>query len=73
MKYPAMTVNQLKDFCDIQIEKGNGDKKILISADDEGNGYHGLFYEFIDKKEDIKLLSRYFHDNVDVNEIVILG
>lgn len=41
-----ITINKLYELCKKQIEKGNGDKVIAISNDNEGNGYHGLFYGF---------------------------
>lgn len=41
-----MTVNRLYRACKKQIEKGNGDRIIMISQDDEGNGYHYLWYTF---------------------------
>ena len=41
-----LTVKQLLKYCQIEIEKGNGDKHIVVSDDNEGNGYHGLFYAF---------------------------
>jgi hypothetical protein len=41
-----MTVKELLKLCEQQIAKGNGDKEILISNDDEGNGFHDLIYEF---------------------------
>lgn len=44
----AITVNELVRLCKAQIKKGNGNKKILISSDDEGNEYHELFYDFTD-------------------------
>lgn len=72
--YPALTVSQLKRLCDDEIRKGNGDKKILISGDDEGNSYHGLFYDFIDDPEEIKVLTTLFDDKIDeFDKIVILG
>ena len=49
-----ITVNELLSFCEEQKSKGNGNKKIYISTDDEGNGFHPLFYGFTDKKEDIE-------------------
>lgn len=45
------TVKELKKACDEQIKKGNGDKVIMISDDDEGNGYHYLYYSFTTMKE----------------------
>lgn len=41
-----MTIKQLKRFCDEEIKKGNGDCSILLSDDDEGNGYHYCWYAF---------------------------
>ena len=40
------TIKELLEACQEQIDAGNGDKKILISRDDEGNGYHALNYLF---------------------------
>lgn len=42
----AMTVKDLTEACIKQIQKGNGDKVIMISSDDEGNSYHYLWYLF---------------------------
>ena len=42
----GVTVNQLLELCKQQIAKGNGDKLILLSNDDEGNGYHEMIYHF---------------------------
>ena len=40
------TVKQLLELCKEQIAKGNGDKIIVLSNDDEGNGYHTMYYAF---------------------------
>ena len=45
-----MTVRRLLALCQQQVEKGNGDKNIVISDDNEGNGYHGMFYGFTSVK-----------------------
>lgn len=50
-----MTVKELKELCEQQIAKGNGDKIILISDDDEGNGFHELYYEFTEDVEEADL------------------
>ena len=44
----AMTITQLLNACARQVDAGNGDKQVLISIDDEGNGFHGLFLGFTD-------------------------
>ena len=41
-----LTINDLAKFVNAEIKKGNGAKKIMISNDDEGNGYHGLYFAF---------------------------
>ena len=41
-----LTINDLAKFVNAEIKKGNGAKKIMISNDDEGNGYHGLYFDF---------------------------
>ena len=41
-----LTINDLANFVNAEIKKGNGAKKIMLSNDDEGNGYHGLYFAF---------------------------
>lgn len=38
-----MTVKQLLKLCQEEVNKGNGDKFIVVADDNEGNGYHGMF------------------------------
>ena len=40
----TLDINKLAQDLLEEIIKGNGDKKIFISSDDEGNSYHRLFY-----------------------------
>lgn len=42
----GLTVRQLMAACRNEIAKGNGDRHILISSDDEGNSFHELWYLF---------------------------
>lgn len=49
----AVTINELFQLCREQIIKGNGSKKIMLSNDDEGNGYHELFYQFTEVEKAI--------------------
>jgi hypothetical protein len=66
------TVYDLLKECEYQIEKGNGNKKIYISSDDEWNDYHQLFFTFTDWIEDIKALDEY--DSIEDKEnAIILG
>ena len=44
----SITVKELLSACRKQVDKGNGDKVVLITSDDEGNAYHTLFCLFTD-------------------------
>ena len=48
----GITVKELYESCKTQVEKGNGNKLILISSDDEGNDFHTLYYLFQDDVHD---------------------
>lgn len=67
----GLTVEALCHFCIEEILKGNGQKHIQISMDDEGNAYHTLFYGFAENTMDFA--DENFHDDVDLNDCVILG
>lgn len=70
----GLTVKELKKYCDMQIKKGNGDKHILISDDDEGNGFHTLFYQFTDDPNEIEMILEYEHDGTHTKDnCVVLG
>jgi len=68
-----LTIRELLKQTIELVRQGYGDKKIVISDDNEGNGYHGLFYGFTIKDLD------YFKDDIydttthDTKELVILG
>ena len=49
-----MTVNELKKLCDNLVEEGYGDFSVIISDDEDGNGYHDLFYPFLINQKVIK-------------------
>ena len=77
MTNTALTVADLKKMCDYQIKQGNGNKKILISNDDEGNGFHELFYAFqeVDKMFDgrFPLSTPWGVDENNIGEYITLG
>jgi len=66
------TVNDLLAECKYQVEKGNGNKEIRISSDDEWNDYHRLFFSFTDWEKDIKELDE-FDSIEDKENAIILG
>ena len=69
----GLTVKDLFELCKEQIDKGNGDKRILLSDDDEGNGFHTLFYGFDDSDSIIEYALELEHDSHNADEIIILG
>lgn len=46
-----LTIKQLYEECKKEIAKGNANKVIMISSDDEGNSYHYLWYSFTSIKK----------------------
>ena len=67
----GITVEALCLYCMQEIVNGNGQKHIQISMDDEGNGFHTLFYGFCSNKNTIN--SYDYHDDVDKKKIILLG
>lgn len=39
-----LTLNDLFLAINDEIRKGNGDKVVLVADDDEGNGYHPIYF-----------------------------
>ncbi len=69
----ALTINDLYKECKKEIEKGNGNKTIMISQDDEGNGYHYLWYSFTDLTDEFIDLCD-IHENIaKIEDTIILG
>ena len=69
----GFTVKDLFLLCIGQILTGNRDKHIQISCDDEGNGYHTLFYGFSYVQDGVFDDENLYHDDVDLDNIIILG
>lgn len=69
----AISVAELYSACKYQISKGNGDKIVLISSDDEGNSFHKLFLTFTDNVATISNLKYALPFETDPNNVVLLG
>ena len=67
-----LTVKDLYKLCKEEIDNGNGNKKIVISDDNEGNGFHGLFYGFT-PMEDIWEDMVYDSQTKSAKDTIILG
>lgn len=73
----ALKVKDLYEIVKQEIDKGNGNKTIMISNDDEGNGYHYLWYAFTDSetmKQDDTFMWSVDEKNVDtIENTIVLG
>ncbi len=66
-----LTINDLFKLCRQEIAKGNGDRRIYTADDDEGNGYHGIYYAFTEfSQEDCE--NSYGLEDENAKEIIIL-
>lgn len=70
-----LTLKELFNLIALAIKEGNGDKKVIISNDNEGNGYHGLFYGVtkIDGEMANAIKGLVEDSDTDINNLVILG
>lgn len=70
-----ITVNDMFGILKQQLKLGNGAKEIYISDDDEGNGFHPLYFGFSSDSDVVKALLESTcspqPDNYD--DVVILG
>ena len=46
-----LTIKELQKICEKEIKKGHDDHVIMLSDDDEGNGYHYCWYHFTEIDE----------------------
>lgn len=69
----ALTVKELKKYCEEEIKKGNGNKTIMISDDDEGNGYHYLWYSFTSLEDAFVREDEINEDVAKYEDTIILG
>ena len=72
----AVTVDELYRALAKARKDGFGKKKILLSNDDEGNGYHQCFYEVTTDLEALGLSYNdlpYGVEPEDVDDYVIIG
>lgn len=67
-----LKVSELLKICKNAVDNGLGNKYVFISQDDEGNGFHALFYSFTtDVKGHADLI--YQVNEKDLEDIIILG
>ena len=69
---------KLKDLyqsCKEQMEAGNGEKSLILSDDNEGNGYHGMFFTLtVITPENVDGFVGLIGDNADnIHNIIVVG
>ena len=71
----GMTVEELFHACAEEMQKGNGGRIIQITTDDEGNGYHTLFFTFSPLSENAPAIEDgLLHDSGFMpDQIILLG
>ena len=73
-----MTVHKLfLELMDL-VTKGQGNKKVVVADDNEGNGYHGIYYSVTSDPKEVKEnieASNGLYDSQTENykDIVIIG
>jgi hypothetical protein len=67
------TVEELLKACQEQVDNGNGGKRVLLSRDDEGNGYHSLNYLFSEELWDYTDPYEMRMSEEEFNNCIILG
>lgn len=66
------TVKELYDLCKNEMMHGNGDKVIMISDDEEGNGFHYLWYDFCSVSD--AMAEDFVNENIaEQDNTIILG
>ena len=70
-----LTVKELAKLCQDEIKRGHGDCSVMISDDDEGNGYHYLWYSFSMADEIMGEYNDYYLDEriAPKEKTIILG
>ena len=70
-----LTVNDLYAACKEMIKEGKGDRAILLSNDDEGNGFHELLYLFTDDEKTVSDMLEWgvLPRGISKENVVLLG
>lgn len=71
VNYP-LTIDELYKACLEQRKKGNGSKYILLSNDEEGNGFHECYYAITEAEKAVGCYCDYPSD-LNLKDCVVLG
>lgn len=62
-----ITLKQLQEEIQKAIDEGHGDKVVILSNDDEGNGVHRMFYTITSEPETIESF------DYDADKYILIG
>lgn len=73
-----ITVKELYEALGVLVRNGEGNKKVITADDNEGNGYHGIYYSVTAEPKDVKECINfsnglYDSQEEDPNNLVIIG
>lgn len=69
-------LKELFEACRVLMKAGHGEKSLVISDDNEGNGYHGMFYTLtVITPENVDGFVGLIDDNneADIHNIIVVG
>lgn len=71
----VLTIDELYRELAKERKKGNGSKKILVSDDEEGNGFHPCFFGVTPMSEDLIAYAHIYgvSEDDDINDFVVVG
>lgn len=71
-KITQVTVKEMYEQLKKAVAEGHGDKYLIAANDNEGNGYHGVFYHYSPAEECIKDM---ISDSqiTDTSKLIIIG
>lgn len=67
-----LTIEEIYENCKKQIKEGNGKKFVLISDDEEGNGFHEAYFDF-ENADILKDCYCSIPNDLKLEDCVILG
>lgn len=59
----ALTINDLAKYILKELDKGHGDYTVFVTDDEEGNGYHALWYAGETPDTMSKTTREFYEDN----------
>lgn len=68
-----ITVEALHRYCESAMIAGNGKKYVLVSNDEEGNGYHECYFGFSEAEDILTLPGVDYPHDIEIKNCILLG